>query len=84
MIIPKCSQRSCYLLGHNVMSNLHERTTDKSPAEGVMVYTCKVVDESNGTSGVLVLCHSICVIKWMNGIKAQSLWGAVCVTSCQI
>lgn len=25
--------------------------------------------------GVLVLCHSTCVLKWMNGIKAQPLLG---------
>lgn len=33
------------------------------------------MDESIGTRGVLVLCHSIYVLKWMNRIKAQSLLG---------
>lgn len=42
--------------------------------------TCKVVDESIGTSGVLVLCRGICVLKWMNGIKAQTpLGGGGCL-----
>lgn len=65
------------MFGYDVVSNLHERATDESPAVGVTIYTatCKVVDECIGKGGVLVLCHSICVLKWMIGIKAQSLLG---------
>lgn len=39
-------------------------------------YKWKVV-ESIGTRGVLVLCHSIYVLKWMNGIKAQCIAGGL-------